>query len=115
MIPESEIVDTVGAFSNRKKRFTVGTFDSYHKQILAVELDCAGVENGVASDTLHEERIGSRVEIVLPERRNHGCGKHRVLITVVDTIAFYGSIFASNQFFVLIEDERFTIIENIHF
>ena len=57
IVPEAEVVNSVGAFGHRKERLSVSSLHTDDQEILAVELDCARVERGVYAYTLHQVRV----------------------------------------------------------
>ena len=104
IIPKTEIVNAIRTLGHRKKRFTVGTFHTYYQQVLAVPFNCSGIQCSVHTDTLHQIRVGFRIQIITPENRSMGSRQYRILITGENTVTvFQRHILAGNQFIVIIK------------
>ena len=51
--PELEIVNSIGAFGNRKEGFTVIPFHAHYKHVFAVPLDGAGIKGCIHPNPFH--------------------------------------------------------------
>ena len=66
-IAEPEIINSIRAFSNCKKRFSVIPFHTNGKNVFPVKFHCTGIERSVYSKTFHQIRIRTRIKIIFPE------------------------------------------------
>ena len=113
-LPETEVIDAVGAFGYSEEALAVGTFHTHHQHILAVPLYGAGIESGVDADSLHKAGIGGRIEIIAPGRRHHlGC-YHGVLVSAIHTIAFNGAVASLYQRLISAQDESLAVFKEVH-
>ena len=103
LFPKAKIVDAVGALCNRKEAFSVIALYPNHKTILAIQINCSGVEHRVDSQPFQKKRVRFRIQIVPPVQRHMVTGEHRIFPPQVDTIIKRRFlIFAAEQFFLLL-------------
>ena len=53
IIPETEIINAVGALGYGKERFAVSALHTHHQQVLAVPFDGTRVHGRIHTDTFH--------------------------------------------------------------
>jgi hypothetical protein len=103
-VPEPELVNTGFTFRYSKKRFPVPSFHPDGQVYLSVQADRSGIEGGIDAHPLHQERIGSRIEIIAPVDRRMPVCHHREFIFIIDPAgigAFY--VFPHDQLFMILE------------
>ena len=115
LLPETEIVDTVGRLGHSKEGLAVGTLDTNHKAVFALPLDGTAVQRGIHHDTLHEIGIVLLTEIVLPLQRGVLGSENRIFPFVVDTIApLQGFVLARQQLLVVSTQRLYSFFKIAH-
>ena len=100
-VPEAEIVHSVRALSHCKEGFAVCSLHTYDENVFSIPFDGTAVHCRVYAETLHQIRIGFRIEVITPEKRGVFSCDYRVFVTFVNSIAFYWLILSCYEGLVL--------------
>ena len=115
LIPETEVVDTVRTLSHSEETLAVGSFHTYHEQILAIPLDGTRVERSIHHDALHQVWITLLIEVVTPLQRSMLCCQNRVLVLLVDAVApLYRFVLAAQQLLMMSTQCLYFVLKRCH-
>ena len=106
VIIKAEALHRVVAARDSEEGLSVIALYAGDEAILAVQLDGAGVHDGVHAETLETQRVRLLVQVEFPERRNVVAGEDRVLVARVNAVIKSGRL-------VLFCDERFVIVKRL--
>lgn len=106
VIIKAEALHRVIAARDGEEGLSVIAFYAGDEAVLTVQLDGAGVHDGVHAETLKTQRICLLVQVKFPERRNVVAGEDRILVTRVNAVVKSGRL-------VLFCDERFVIVKRL--
>ena len=106
VIIKAEALHRVIAARDGEEGLSVIAFYAGDEAVLTVQLDGAGVHDGVHAETLKAQRICLLVQVKFPERRNVVAGEDRILVTRVNAVVKSGRL-------VLFCDERFVIVKRL--
>ena len=115
VIPEAEVVYSVGTFCYGKKGFTVGSLYTHHEYIFAIPFHRTRIKGCIHPDTFHQVWIGLLVEVVTPENRCMCTRKNRVLIACIYSVASGNRfVLCRNQHFVLVHQSGHFVLKSHH-
>src|SRR6185369_3031914 len=98
IVPKAKAIDTVLAFGNGKKRFTISPLNSNGEYKLAFELHRPAIKCCVDTHAFEQIRVCFEVQIVPPEYWCVRRSEDRILITLSYPVCFGNRhIFASKQ------------------
>jgi hypothetical protein len=66
IVPETEIINTVRAFRDSKKRFPVIPFNTGGKKVFTIKFHCTCIKRSMNANPFHEVGICPGIQIVLP-------------------------------------------------
>ena len=95
--PETEIIDSIGAFSHGEERLAIGALNSGHKNVFSIVFNCPRVHYRMDPKPFHKVGIGLLVEIVPPLNGSVSGGQNRVLISDEYTIPLNRDIFLAEK------------------
>ena len=101
IVPETEIVDSVGALRDGEERLPVCAFHSYREHIFSVPLDGSGIEGGVDAESFLQIRIRGRVQVIFPEHRSMSARENRILVSFINAVHINRLILFGNQIFII--------------
>ena len=115
LVPETEVIDTVGRLGHCEETLTVGTFYAHHEHILAVPLDGTGVQGGITHDALHQIGVVLLVEVIFPLQGHVGRCQNRVLVLLIDAITpLHGFVLLAQQFFMMLAQSGHLLLKFCH-
>ena len=86
IIPETEAIDTAFTLCYCKKGLAVISFYSRHQIVFPIQVNGSGVHHRIHPKTLHEIRVGIRIQIISPVNRRMFPCQNRIDIPVKDSI-----------------------------
>ena len=115
LVPESEVVDTIGRLSHSEVTLSVGSLNANHQYIFAIPLDGPRVQGCITHNALHQVGVVLFVEIVFPLQGYMGCSHHWILILHIDTIPpLYGFVLAAQQLLMMCAQGRNFLFKLCH-
>lgn len=113
IVPEAEIVDSVGALRDGEERLSVCSFHSYSQYIFPVPFDGSGVESGMDAESFLQIRISDRVQVIFPEHRSMRARENGILVSFINAVHINRLILFRNQIFI-ISPKLFQSLIEIH-
>ena len=113
--PEGEVVHAVGTFGHGEEGFAVGPLHTHYQYVLVSPLNGTGVQSGMDTNPLHEERIALLVQVIAPLQRGVFPGEDRMLVTFIYAVPFDGSVRTFNQSLVAFLEPGKPFFESFHY
>ena len=116
LIPETEVIHTIGTFCHSEEALAVCTFHANYQQILAIPFDGTRIEGSIHHDALHQIGVILFVKVITPLQRSMFCSKNRILPTVIDTVTpLFHFIFLGQQRLMMSTQNLYFFVKIAHF
>ncbi len=66
LVPEAEVVDTIGRLGHSEERLTVGSLHAHYQAVFPLPLDSTRIQRGIHHDALHQVGIILLAEVITP-------------------------------------------------